>query len=109
MYKLVFSGNEAARSLVKNGLQDSYRLSTTDGEFTQAQGPMSSPQGILITTSSDASQVVDRLLRRWTTLTPRESSTLDTKEDENSHEVESAAKILEPSELCEGDVSTNYL
>ncbi|OBT64734.1 hypothetical protein VE03_05858 [Pseudogymnoascus sp. 23342-1-I1] len=101
LYKLVFSGNEAVKSRVKDGPQDSYRLSTIDGEFTQAQGSMSPPQGVLITTSSDARQVVDRLLRRWTTLTPREIGTIDTKEDENSHKVDSAAKIPEPSELSE--------
>lgn len=115
MYKLVFSGNEVARSLVKNRQQDSYKLSTVDvdvdGKVTQARDSTPLSQGVLITTSSDANEVIDRLLRRWTTLTPKESSTVNKKDDENSPEVDSAFEIPDPpkTSVGVGHVSTSCL
>lgn len=112
MYKLVFSGNEAAKNLVQNRQQNSYQLSAidVDGEATQAEGCIPSSQGVLITTSSDAHQVIDRLLRRWTTLAPKESSTIDTEDDENFPEVDSAFEIPDRPKfrVGVGNVSTSY-
>jgi hypothetical protein len=112
MYKLVFSGNEATKNLVQNRQQDSDQLSAfdVDGEATQAEGCTSSSQGVLITTSSDAHQVIDRLLRRWTTLTPKESSTIDTENDENVPKAGSAFEIPDhpKSPVGVGKVSTSY-
>ncbi|KFX93803.1 hypothetical protein O988_06617 [Pseudogymnoascus sp. VKM F-3808] len=101
MYKLVFSGNEVAKNLVQNRQQDSYQLSAinVDSGASQAEGCMPSSQGVLITTSSDAHQVIDRLLRRWTTLAAKESSTIDTEDDENFPKAGSAFEIPDRPKL----------